>query len=101
MDLVNGAYEVRVADMHHVAAVPLNIVPDSDGDEEGGQRGEDEPLLSAMPVNRSNAASAPSTAAVAPQAAVAGESSAAWILLPVGTLAVAGMVLALRRRSVR
>ena len=47
IDLTTGAYEVRVADTHHMAAAPLNIVLDSSGDEEGGQRGEDEPLQQA------------------------------------------------------
>ena len=49
MDLVNGVYEVRVADTHHVAAALLSIVTDSSDDEEGSQRGEDEPLLAPMP----------------------------------------------------
>ena len=52
IDLTNGAYEVHVADTHHVATAALNIVPYSSGDEEGSQRGEDEPLLAPMPLPR-------------------------------------------------
>jgi hypothetical protein len=50
MDVAAGAYEVRVSDTHHVATTELGVVADSSGDEEGGQRGEDEPLLVPMPL---------------------------------------------------
>jgi hypothetical protein len=48
-DLTSGAYEVRVADTHHVATAELSIVTNASDEEEGTQRGEDEPLLAPMP----------------------------------------------------
>jgi hypothetical protein len=60
-DLANGAYEMRVADTHHVATAVLSIVTDSSGDEEGSQRGEEEPLLAPMPARAVSTASANST----------------------------------------
>lgn len=99
-DLTGGAYEVRVADTHHVATAVLSIATDSSGDEEGGQRGEDEPLLSPMPQNK---VVGPSqlVANAAPPAPAPVEDSAAWWLLPLGTVAVVGVGLALRGRAFR
>lgn len=99
MDATDGLYEVRVTDTHHVAGATLHIMTDLNGDEAGTQRDESEPLLSAMPTNRSDAAPTPSTAAAPPQTAAAGESPTAWLLLPVGMLAVVGLALVLRHRS--
>jgi hypothetical protein len=48
-ELTAGAYEVRVADTHHVATAELSIVTDSSDGEAGSQRGEDEPLLAPIP----------------------------------------------------
>lgn len=60
-DVMDGVYEVRVADTHHVATATISIVADSISDEEGGQRGEEEPLLAPMP---EQAARVPSTQSV-------------------------------------
>lgn len=46
-----GAYEVRVVDSHHVISAPLQIVPDPNLAEEGGQRDEDETLLAPLPTS--------------------------------------------------
>ena len=100
VDLLPGAYEVRAADSHHSASIPLNITAGTGAEEQGAQRGEEEPLLAPMPTHAASVAP-PSSQTAAPQTEVAGQSSAAWLLLAVGTLAVAGMALALKRRSVR
>jgi len=56
-DLIAGAYEVRVADTPHVTTAELNIVTE-ESDEEGGQRGEGEPLLAPMPMRSASTAPA-------------------------------------------
>src|SRR5512141_474351 len=71
MNLPDGAYEVRGTGTHHVVGTPHTIVPDSSGDEEGGQRGEDEPLLAPMPTQGAgtehpNAATSANTTASLP-----------------------------------
>ena len=100
IDLTNGAYEVHVADTHHVATAALNIVPDSSGDEEGSQRGEDEPLLATMPLPRRAITPLSSQTAAAATPTANARGSSAW-LLPVGTLVVAGTALILKKRSAR
>jgi hypothetical protein len=101
VDLTAGDYTVRAVSQDQ-ALVSTALKIEGAAMVEGGEtRDESEPLLSAMPSNRSIAASAPSKTVTAPQAAVIGESSAAWLVLPLGTLAVAGIALALRRRSVQ
>ena len=100
-DLTEGDYTVRAVSQAQ-APVSTSLKIEGAVMVEGGEtRDESEPLLSAMPSNRSIAASAPSKTVAAPRTAVVGESSAAWLVLPLGTLAVAGIALALRRRSVR
>ena len=69
-DLTDGAYEVRVADTHHVATAVLSIVTDSSGDEEGSQRGEEEPLLAPMPARSASTAPANSIGSATPIASV-------------------------------
>jgi len=102
LDLASGAYEVRVADMHHAAAAPLNIVPDSSGDEEGSQRDEDEPLLATMPLPRRAIVPLSSQTAAAPTPTANARDSLAWLLLlPVGTLVVAGTALIVKKRFAR
>ena len=49
VDLLPGAYELRAADSHHSASIPLNVAPGAGSEEEGQQQGEDEPLLAPMP----------------------------------------------------
>jgi hypothetical protein len=101
IDLTEGDYTVRAVSPDQ-APVSTSLKLEGAAMVEGGEtRDESEPLLSAMPSNRSIAASAPSKTVAAPQTAVAGDSSAAWLVLPLGALAVAGIILALRRRSVQ
>lgn len=102
-DLTDGAYEVRVADSHHVAIAELDVVTDASG-EEGGQRGEDEPLLAPMPTPGAGtgrasaapfvntAASLPTTEAELPIPTTLLVSSALAIII-----LVAGLVIILRR----
>lgn len=101
-DLLPGAYEVRAADSHHSTSIPLNIIASAGAEEEGEQRGEEEPLLAPMPARAASVAPPSSqTPAASPLTAVAGEKSAAWLFVLLGTLALAGLALALKRRSVR
>ena len=101
VDLTEGDYTVRAVSPNQDPVSTLLKIEGAAMVEGGETRDESEPLLSAMPSNRSIAASAPSKTVTAPQAAVVGESSVAWLVLPLGTLAVAGVALALRRRTVR
>jgi hypothetical protein len=64
LDVIEGAYEVRVTDSHHVATALLDIVAVSNSAEGGGQRNEEEPLLAPMPT--SAAISTPAYSATAP-----------------------------------
>ncbi len=101
IDAVDGVYEVRVTDTHHVAGATVHIMTDLNGDEAGSQRAEEEPLLAPMPTRATGMILPSSQTSTAPPTAAAGERSAAWLVLPLGTLALAGLALALKRRSVR
>lgn len=48
-DLEYGEYELHAADADHSASVPLSIVPDRSGEEDGGPRDQEEPLLGPVP----------------------------------------------------
>ena len=100
VDLLPGAHEVRASDSHHSASALLTIAP-AISSEENEQRDESEPLLAPFPTRVPDSiAATPATAPrAASQTAAVGKISAAWLLLPLGTLAVSGMALALRRRS--
>lgn len=62
-EAIDGSYEVRATDAHHVAMAQLDIVGSSSAIEEGGQREEEEPLLAPMPERSAQAAPTYSAAA--------------------------------------
>ncbi len=95
-DVISGAYEVQVADAHHVATAALDIVVDANNDEEGSQRGEEEPLLAPVPTQSARPVSAkPVSAPIAiPTSAEAAPSIPPMLLLS-SSLAVVVLVVGL------
>jgi hypothetical protein len=101
IDLPYGQYEFQAVDEHsRVARTVLTISRDMGEQEDSSQRGEDEPLLNPMPQNKAVSPSQRVEDAAPPVPAPA-EDSSAWWLLPLGTVAVVGVGLALRRRAIR
>ena len=103
LDLTEGDYTVRAAGKDQDPVSALLKIEGAALVEAGEQRGDEEPLLAPMPTRAPDSvAVTPATAPRAvPPTAVPGASSAAWLLLPLGALAVVGLALALRRRSMQ